>query len=66
MCAAIRKTLAELFGEEVSEGMRILYGGSMNPGNVDSLIAQPDIDGGLVGGASLDASKFITLIKACI
>ena len=66
VCAAIRKTLAELFGEEVAARIRILYGGSMNPGNVDSLISQPDIDGGLVGGASLDASKFITLIKACI
>ena len=66
VCAAIRKALAELFGEEVAAKIRILYGGSMNTGNVDSLIAQPDIDGGLVGGASLDASKFITLIKACI
>lgn len=65
VCAAIRGTLAELFGQETADGMRILYGGSMNVGNVDLLIAQPDIDGGLVGGASLEAKSFVELIKAC-
>ena len=66
VCASIRATLAELFGEEVAEKMRILYGGSMNEGNVERLLAQPDIDGGLVGGASLKARSFVTLIEACL
>lgn len=66
VCASIRATLAELFGAEVADGMRVLYGGSMNVGNVEALIAQPDIDGGLVGGASLNADQFIQLVKACL
>ena len=66
VCAAIRATLAELFGEATAQEMRVLYGGSMNPGNVDMLIAQDDIDGGLIGGAALEASSFVQLIKACI
>ena len=66
VCAAIRATLAELFGAELADSLRILYGGSMNVGNVESLLAQPDIDGGLVGGASLKASSFIDLVKACL
>ena len=66
VCAAIRATLVELFGAELADSLRILYGGSMNVGNVESLFAQPDIDGGLVGGASLKASSFIDLVKACL
>lgn len=66
VCAAIRSTLVELFGEDVAEATRILYGGSMNTGNVDMLLAEPDIDGGLVGGASLKANSFIDLVKACL
>ncbi len=66
VCRAIRQTLADMFGSEVAEQMRVLYGGSMNAGNVEALIAQPDIDGGLVGGASLKADQFITLVKACL
>lgn len=66
VCAAIRATLADLYGEDVAQQMRVLYGGSMNVGNVDDLLAQPDIDGGLVGGASLEASSFVQLIKACL
>ena len=66
VCAAIRATLAELFGGEVAEDARVLYGGSMNPGNVEALVAQPDIDGGLVGGASLKAESFVQLIEACL
>ncbi len=66
VCAAIRATLAELYGADVSEAMRVLYGGSMNPGNVEGLMAQPNIDGGLVGGASLDAASFAELVKACL
>ncbi|MBC2889611.1 triose-phosphate isomerase [Gordonibacter massiliensis (ex Traore et al. 2017)] len=66
VCAAIRATLAELFGDETAEAMRVLYGGSMNPGNVDGLMAQPNIDGGLVGGASLKCESFVQLIEACL
>lgn len=65
VCAAIRATLAELFDEETAENMRILYGGSMNPGNVVLLIEQPDIDGGLIGGAALKAESFVQLIESC-
>lgn len=66
MCAAIRATLADMFGVETADEMRILYGGSMNVGNVEQLLAQPDIDGGLVGGASLKADQFVLLVKACL
>lgn len=66
VCAAIRATLAELYGAETSEEMRVLYGGSMNPGNVAMLIEQPDIDGGLIGGAALEAKSFVQLIEACV
>lgn len=65
VCAAIRATVADMFGEQVAEGMRVLYGGSMNPGNVEGLMAQPNIDGGLIGGAALKAESFEQLIKAC-
>ena len=65
VCAAVRATLAELFDAETAESMRVLYGGSMNPGNVEGLMAQPDIDGGLVGGASLKAESFVQLVEAC-
>ena len=66
VCAAIRATLAELFGQDVADAMRVLYGGSMNPGNGALLIAQPDIDGGLIGGAALKAESFVQLIEACL
>ena len=66
VCKAIRTCLAELFGEARAEEIRILYGGSMNEGNVDSLLAQPNIDGGLIGGASLKAQSFVNLVKAAI
>ena len=64
-CAAIRGTVAEMFGNEIAQGMRVLYGGSMNVGNVEVLMAQENIDGGLVGGASLEAKSFVQLIEAC-
>ncbi len=66
VCLSIRETLTELYGEEIAQGMRILYGGSMNVGNVDALLAQPNIDGGLIGGASLEAASFVNLIEACL
>ena len=55
VCKGIRDCLAELYGSEVAEEIRILYGGSVSASNAADLFAQPDIDGGLVGGASLKA-----------
>ena len=61
---AIRAKLAELKGESWANSVRILYGGSVKPANADELLAQPDIDGALVGGASLSADNFIPIIDA--
>ncbi len=60
---AIRNTLLEIFGPEVPDEMRILYGGSVKPGNIDALMAEPDIDGALVGGASLEAESFARIVR---
>ncbi len=65
-CAALRSLIAELCGDAVAQQVRVLYGGSMNPGNVESLLVQENIDGGLVGGASLEAKSFVQLIEACL
>jgi triosephosphate isomerase len=59
----IRHWLEEAFAEELSSSIRILYGGSVKPGNVVELMAQPDLDGALVGGASLDAQTFAKIVK---
>jgi len=61
--AFIRGKIAAL-NSEVAQGLRILYGGSMNPSNAAELIGQPDIDGGLIGGASLKAEDFLNICKA--
>ena len=61
VCAAIRAKLAALTSSQIADGIRILYGGSMNAKNVGELIAQQDVDGGLVGGASLEGEQFATL-----
>lgn len=61
--ALIRKLLTERYGSEVAEKVRILYGGSVKPQNVYGLMQQPDIDGGLVGGASLDADSFEKIVR---
>ncbi|MCI9628027.1 MAG: triose-phosphate isomerase [Eggerthellaceae bacterium] len=66
VCAHIRATVSALYGDDIAEGVRILYGGSMNEGNADLLMAQPDIDGGLIGGASLAAGSFIGVVKAAL
>jgi triosephosphate isomerase len=58
----IRKTCARLYGDAWASGLRILYGGSVTPDNVDTLMAQPDVDGALVGGASLKADGFKRII----
>jgi triosephosphate isomerase (TIM) len=61
VCAAIRKQLGELATPEVAAGVRVLYGGSVNAKNIGELIGQPDVDGALVGGASLDGEQFAIL-----
>ena len=63
MCAHIRSQVAETFGAKAAASVRIQYGGSVKPGNAPELMAQPDIDGALVGGASLDAEDFARIIK---
>ncbi|MCB9359243.1 triose-phosphate isomerase [Candidatus Woesearchaeota archaeon] len=62
--AFCRRKIAELFGEDVAEKVRILYGGSLKPDNADGLLSQKDIDGGLIGGASLKADSFNAIIDA--
>lgn len=61
--ATCRSILASIYDQETADATRILYGGSVGPDSVDSLMDQPDIDGGLVGGASLDGSKFSRIIN---
>ncbi|MEV6610218.1 triose-phosphate isomerase [Kutzneria sp. NPDC051319] len=61
VCASIRSTLADKYGQEVADVVRVLYGGSVKSGSIADLIKQPDIDGGLVGGASLDGDEFAKL-----
>ncbi len=61
VCAALRARLAEKYGQEVADEVRILYGGSVKSNNIGELVKQDDIDGALVGGASLDAEEFTKL-----
>ena len=61
VCAHVREVLTELYNEEAATNMKVLYGGSVNPSNVEGLFAQPDVDGGLVGGASLKEADFATI-----
>lgn len=63
---AIRKALASTFGPAVAAATRIQYGGSMKGSNAGELIGQPDVDGGLIGGASLKADEFMAIIKAAM
>ena len=62
--AEIRSLLAGLIGAEAADKVRILYGGSMKPENADELLAQPNIDGGLIGGAALKANSFAALVES--
>lgn len=62
--ADIRKVLKEMFGGSAGDSVRILYGGSMKPENAEGLLAQPDVDGGLIGGASLTARAFCGIVEA--
>ncbi|TDV49020.1 triose-phosphate isomerase [Actinophytocola oryzae] len=61
VCGAIRARLAEKYGQEIADAVRVLYGGSVKSGNIGDLVKQDDIDGALVGGASLDAEEFTKL-----
>ena len=64
VCAAIRKVVGELYGEAVAEATTIQYGGSMNAANADELLSKPDVDGGLIGGASLKPADFAAIVAA--
>lgn len=64
VCAAIRSVIAKLYGKDAADAFTIQYGGSMNPKNAAGLLAQPDVDGGLIGGASLKADAFAAIVKA--
>lgn len=63
VCAALRSVLAELLGDEVAVTTRILYGGSVKAANIASFLREPDIDGALVGGASLDIDEFSSIVR---
>lgn len=64
--ALIRRTLAEISSGDLANTIRIQYGGSMKPANAAELLSQPDIDGGLIGGAALEAESFAAIIKAAL
>ena len=64
VCGFIRATLAKLYSQEVADAVTIQYGGSMNDGNADELLSKVNVDGGLIGGASLVAEKFAAIVKA--
>jgi len=64
--AYIRELLTKIFGKDTAEAVRIQYGGSIKPENIKSLIKQKDVDGGLVGGASLKADTFASIVKGSL
>ena len=64
VCTNIRATIRSLYGARVARSVTIQYGGSMNPKNAAELLAQPDIDGGLIGGAALKPDQFVDIINA--
>ena len=64
VCAAIRKVVGELYGEDAARGLTVQYGGSMNAENAAELLSKPDVDGGLIGGASLKADQFAVIVDA--
>jgi triosephosphate isomerase len=63
VCAAIRRRIAELYDAELADKVRVLYGGSVKSSSAAGLMAKPDIDGGLIGGASLDADEFVKIVR---
>ena len=64
VCAAIRKVVGELYGEDAAQALTVQYGGSMNAKNAEELLGKPDVDGGLIGGASLKADQLPILVYA--
>ena len=66
VCAFIRSQLAKMFSQDIADSITIQYGGSMNAKNCAELLAQPDIDGGLIGGASLKADDFNTIVQSAV
>ena len=64
MHAFIRKTLADKYGDTIAEEVSILYGGSVKPANAEEIFSKPDVDGGLIGGASLKAEDFFAIVNA--
>ncbi|MEI6970495.1 MAG: triose-phosphate isomerase [bacterium] len=64
--AFLRSTLAKIFGDNAAANIRIQYGGSVKPANARELFSQPDIDGGLIGGAALEARSFVEIVKASL
>jgi triosephosphate isomerase len=64
MHAFIRKTIAHHYSQAIANGVSILYGGSVKPNNAAEIFGKPDVDGGLIGGASLDAASFIAIVEA--
>lgn len=64
--AKIRKLLGQLYNTDLAEQTRIIYGGSLKPANAREIVGQPDVDGGLIGGASLKAPEFAAIVQACV
>ena len=63
VCAAIRTRLAELYSGDLADHVRVLYGGSVKAANIEGIMAERDVDGALVGGASLDAAEFAAICQ---
>jgi triosephosphate isomerase len=63
MAEVIRQTVANRVGSEAGDGVRILYGGSVNAGNIKDFMAKSEVDGALVGGASLDPDSFASIVR---
>ncbi|MFF5803729.1 triose-phosphate isomerase [Streptomyces sp. NPDC012746] len=63
VCGAIRGRLAELYSQELADKVRIQYGGSVKSGNIAAIMAQPDVDGALIGGAALDVDDFVKIVR---
>ena len=63
MCSLVRRVVGDVAGAEASAAIRVQYGGSVKPGNIAELMAQPDIDGALVGGASLDPDELARIVR---
>jgi triosephosphate isomerase len=66
MCGAMRTQLGKRFGDDAGRAIRVLYGGSVKPGNARDLLGQPDVDGALVGGASIVADDFTAIVRSAI